>query len=97
MISQITKLLQTLAVLAGLIAPLITLIKAVEGPGNGAAKKQAVLDLLMEGIRAAEATTPGLNLDEEMIVAFLSKAIDMVVGLLNVIGGFRQPAVPDPD
>lgn len=97
MIMQIMKFLQTLLVLAGLIGPLIALVQAVEGPGNGPAKKKAVLDLLLEAIRTAEATTPGLNLDEEMIVKFLSQAIDMVVGFLNVIGGFRQPASQNTD
>ncbi len=93
--SNILKWLQTVMILAGLIKPLIQLIEAVEQPGHGAEKKAAVLDLMKEAIVAAEKAVPGLDLDQDMIVAFLSKAIDMVVNFKNLIGGFRKTPAAD--
>ncbi|GEM_PF-4977024 len=92
---KILKFLQTLLFLTGLLKPLIELIEAVEQPGHGAEKKKAVLDLMKESIVAAEKAVPGLDLDQDMIVAFLDKAIDMVVNLKNLIGGFRKTPAAD--
>jgi hypothetical protein len=68
------------AVLAGVQA-------AEQSAGNGASKKQAVVNAILIGARAAEAT-PNPN------VAGIAALVDLVVSILNSTGVFSHKSAP---
>lgn len=69
-----------------LLLSLIPSIEAVVGAGNGKAKKEAVLDILVAVLGLA-----GVSVSEEQLAA-LSKLIDDIVGIFNRVGVFSKAA-----
>lgn len=74
-----------------LVPEIIATIRAVELPGSGTAKAQAVVDL----VKAALDLVPDelaklVKLDK--IEGFVRKVIDIVVSLLNAAGVFKKSA-----
>ena len=91
MITKITELIKVLMSLVGLLPAVIELMKAVEGPGHGAEKKAAVLNLISQAIDTANSVA-NMGLPKDTIMAFVGQAIDVIAGLMNVIGTFRKAA-----
>lgn len=92
-IQNVITMLVTLRYLLGLIEPIRDLVRQVEQPGNGPAKKQAVLDIIDTVIPFAEA---GLHIElpEDTIREFASAMIDVIVSIENAIGVFRHRSEP---
>lgn len=80
-----------LPLILGLVPQIIDTIKAVEVPGNGIAKKNAVLEIVTTAITMF---APDLGVKVEMVSAFASSVIDIMVGLLNASGVFKNPSRP---
>lgn len=88
--------LNVIGTLAGVFSAVAIMVRAVESPGGGAEKKQAVLD----GIGAIyDATDQWLAplIPKERLLQIASVFIDIVVALDNAIGVFqhRQDALPN--
>jgi len=81
-----TKILELIGVVGGLIPIILSLIKEFETPGFGAEKKQAVLD-------AVEAIYDGLNITiitKAKLLGIAGSVIDIAVAFFNVIGWFKK-------
>ena len=81
-----SKILEILGVIGGLIPVVLNLIKQFETPGFGAEKKQAVLD-------AVEVIYDNLNLtviSKEKLLGIAGSLIDIAVALFNVVGWFKH-------
>jgi len=90
LLKKIFQYLGYFQLLVGLIKPVKEAIETVEQPGNGALKKQAVLQLLNEVILTAEKAVPGLDLPEDMILGFVDGIIDVIVAFYNLTGKFKH-------
>ncbi len=90
---QAIQWLGIMRALLGLLQPIKDLVEAVEqadeGEGNGARKKEAVMALLSEAIDTAKQFAP-FDVPKEKILDFVSRAIDVVVNLFNLMGHFRH-------
>jgi len=82
--------LKIIQVALGIVPMIIELIKAIEIPGNGLAKKDAVLAIVAAAISTF---APELGVKVDTIGRFVSQVIDIVVGLLNMAGVFKPPAI----
>ena len=85
--SNVLKIIQ---LALGLVPQIIETVKAIEIPGNGLAKKDAVLSIVTAAIKVF---APDLGVKVEQVTSFVSSVIDIVVGLLNASGVFaKKPA-----
>ena len=81
-----SKILEILGVIGGLVPLILSLIKQFETPGFGAEKKKAVLD-------AVEAVYIGLNITviaKDKLLGIAGSIIDIAVAFFNVIGWFKK-------
>lgn len=74
----------------GIVPFIIETVKAIEIPGNGLAKKDAVLQIVTAAITTF---SPELGVKVETIGKFVSQVIDIVVTLLNAAGVFKPKTV----
>jgi hypothetical protein len=82
-IAQITGII---AIVSTLISVIRETIEAVETPGFGAEKKQAVLDVIgaiLDGF-------PALPVARDTIMGIAGTIIDVLVNIYNVAGKFRK-------
>jgi hypothetical protein len=80
------KILELLGILVGLIPVIVTLIKQVETPGFGAEKKKAVLDavgLLYDNVGITA-------ISKEKLLGIVGGLCDIIVGLFNLTGWFKN-------
>ena len=84
-----TKIMEILGLLTGLVPLVLTLIKQFETPGFGAEKKQAVLDAIGKMYDQLNITV----ISREKLLAIVSSIIDIAVGLFNVVGIFKKGEV----
>ena len=81
-----TKILELIGIIGGLIPVILSLIKEFETPGFGAEKKQAVLD-------AIELLYDQLNITaiaKDKLLGIAGAFIDIAVAFFNVIGWFKK-------
>ena len=81
-----SKILEVLGLLVGLVPVVITLIKQVETPGFGAEKKKAVLDAI--GLFYDNLGITAIS--KEKLLGIVGGLCDIIVGLLNVTGWFKS-------
>jgi len=81
-----TKILEILGLLVGIVPIVITLIKQVETPGFGAEKKKAVLDAI--GLFYDNLGITAIS--KEKLLGIVGGLCDIIVGLLNVTGWFKN-------
>ena len=89
---MLTKILEFLKLLPGLLTAVVALVKIFEVPGYGADKKEAVLiviGLALDFI-AGFITLP---IEKEKILDFVGKAIDAIVACFNAINVFKKSTV----
>ena len=86
---MLDKIALYFGVIVALIKSISELVKVVEAPGNGAEKKQAVLDMISVMYDEINKVTP-LPFSKETILAISSAIIDIVVALYNITGIFRK-------
>ena len=86
------KILELLKFLPGLISAVMALVKSFEIPGNGEAKKEAVL-LVVGLIVDTLSTIIILPIDKEKVLDFVGKAIDAIVAFLNAVNLFKHNEV----
>ena len=86
------KILELLKFLPGLISAVMALVKSFEVPGNGEAKKEAVL-LVVGLIVDTLSTIIVLPIDKEKVLDFVGKAIDAIVAFLNAVNIFKKSPV----
>jgi len=92
MIDTITKIIEFIKLVVaclGVLPAVVALMKLLEAPGHGAEKKQAVLDLLKEGMLVAEKVTK-IDFPNDAVLEFASNAIDLLTKAFNAIGIFRK-------
>ena len=89
-LKKISDFLSCVQLLVGLIKPVKEAIEAVEQPGYGEEKKEAVLNLLREVILTAEGMIPGLDIPEDAILNFADSIIDIIVAFYNLTGKFKK-------
>ena len=80
-----SKILEVLGLLVGLIPVVVALIKQFETPGFGAEKKQAVLDaigLLYDSLGITA-------ISKEKLLGIIGGLCDIIVGLFNLVGWFK--------
>jgi hypothetical protein len=84
------NVLKIIQLALALVPQIIETVKAIEIPGNGLAKKDAVLSIVISAIKMF---APDLGVKIEQVSGFVSSVIDIVVGLLNASGVFsKKPA-----
>jgi len=90
------KILELLKFLPALIAAIMALVKTFEVPGNGEAKKSAVL--IIVGLIFDTLGTLGIVLPiaKEKVLEFINKAIDAIVAFLNVVKTFTHGETVNP-
>ena len=79
--------LKIIQIALALVPYIIETVKAVEVSGNGPAKKDAVIAIVSAGI---DSFAPELGVSSDKVQGFISKVIDLVVGLLNKVGVFKK-------
>ena len=84
------NLLRIIQLALGLVPAIIETVKAIELPGSGLQKKDAVIEIVTAAIKTF---APEYGVKIETISAFVSQTIDIVVTLLNISGVFKK-AVP---
>ncbi len=84
MFKKIGKAIEILRIIIALIPFIRQLIEAVEIPGNGTAKKAAVL----EAVGGIIDNLPWEIADDvkESVLAIISGIVDLIVGILNLLG-----------
>lgn len=91
-LKQVVLMLATLKHLVALGQPISDAVKLFESPGNGAAKKNAVMAMIKNGLEVAESAFK-TDIPEDKIMGFVSGAIDIVVDVYNITGAWRKGAV----
>ena len=81
-----SKILELLAVISGIIPVVLTLIKQFETPGFGAEKKQAVLDAVGVIYDSLNLTT----ITKEKVLGVAGSIIDVAVAFYNIVGWFKK-------
>jgi len=87
-----TKILELLAVIGGIIPIILTLIKKFETPGFGAEKKQVILDaieLLYDKLTITAIT-------KDKLLGLAGSFIDIAVAFFNLVGLFKHGNPTDP-
>ena len=85
-----TKILQIIGLLSGLIPLIVTLIQQFETPGFGPTKKKAILDVigsLYDGLGIAV-------ISKEKVLGIAGSVIDIAVAFFNAIGWFKKGSDP---
>ena len=85
--------LQALQLGIGVTQSVLQLVHQVEGPGNGDAKKRAVMNLAMMSGKMAFETANNFPLSleaQENMLKQLDKSVDSVVEFYNQIGVFQR-------
>lgn len=72
-----------------IIPEIINIIKALEVPGFGAEKLQAVIAIVLEAVGAMPEELKAL-LDASKFGSFVSKIVSIVVTFLNAVGVFKK-------
>ena len=80
-----SKILEILGLLVGLIPVVVSLIKQVETPGFGPEKKKAVLDAI--GLFYDNLGITAISKDK--LLGIVGGLCDIIVGLFNVVGWFK--------
>jgi hypothetical protein len=88
-IQQIALYLTAVKYLLGLIEPIKQAVRTLESPGDGAAKRQAAVDIARAAAQTAEKAFH-CDLPEELIVQFVGLAVDAWVALENARGYFTS-------
>lgn len=88
-VKQYIEILGMVRLFLGLIGPIKEAIEAIEQPGFGAEKKQAIIDLLRVSLETIDKVVP-YDIPEDDIVGFADRAIDTIVGFLNIVGRFKK-------
>ena len=83
------KIVIAVSLLFLIVKELPGLIKEFEIPGNGDKKKEVVLNLV-GGIYDAVAGLVAIPWDKAKVMDFVSRAIDVIVAFLNVVGFFTH-------
>ena len=81
-----SKLLELIGVLGGIIPIILALIKEFETPGFGKEKKQVILDsigLLYDNLKITAIT-------KEKLLGLAGSFIDIAVAFFNVVGWFKH-------
>lgn len=81
-----SNFLKIIQLALGIVPFVIEMVKAIEIPGNGIAKKDAVLEIVTAAITTF---SPELGVKVDTIGRFISQVIDIVVTLLNAAGVFK--------
>ena len=81
-----TKILEILGILSGIIPLVVTLIKQVETPGFGPEKKQAVKDAI--GLFYDKIGITAIS--KEKLLGIVDGLCDILVGLFNIVGWFKH-------
>jgi len=81
-----SKLLELIGVIGGIIPIILTLIKEFETPGFGAEKKQVILDSIELLYDQLEITA----ITKEKLLGLAGSFIDIAVAFFNVIGWFKK-------
>jgi hypothetical protein len=82
-----TNILMTIALLIGIFKAVKEVVEAVEVPGNGEAKRTAVL----EAVGAIYDAIPGsLPIARDAVLEFAGKVLEVWVVLNNLIGKFKK-------
>lgn len=85
----IKKMLVYLQLAIGLVPQIIELVKAVELPGNGAAKFEAVIAIIKAAYQIIpEELAHAVGL--EKVEAFVARVVPIIVTLLNATGVFKK-------
>lgn len=75
--------------LLSLVPQILSIIQAVEKPGNGADKAATVTQLVIAGFDVVpDDLKKEIGLDK--VQGFVQKVIDIAVGFLNKIGAFKK-------
>ena len=86
---QIALYLTTIKYLLGLIDPIKQAVRTLESPGDGAAKKQAALEITKAAIKTAEEAFR-VDIPDVLVLQFVNLAIDAWVTLENTRGYFTH-------
>ena len=78
-----------LKTMLALIPSILDIIKAIEVPGNGAAKLAAVTQIVLAAFEALPEEILKL-IGGDKISAFISKIVSILVTFLNAIGVFKH-------
>ena len=83
------NILLALRTALAIIPEVIAAIKAIEVPGNGAAKAAVVVQIIIEAFNLLpEEVLAAINLSK--VAGFAQKVISIVVGFLNAVGVFKK-------
>lgn len=84
-----SKLIDTMRLLLGIAPYIIEIVKSVEVPGNGKAKLEAVVAIVLSGLDVLpQAWKDMIHVDT--LKAFIEKAVGAVVALFNLTGAFKK-------
>lgn len=93
MFANVSKIITMMAALSGLlqlIPSIKGLVQQIEATGlAGPEKKAAVLGLITGGIPVIE-TAFGVQLPDDLILAWASPVIDALVAIENMVGNFKH-------
>ena len=81
-----TKILELIGVIGGIIPIILTLIKEFETPGFGAEKKQIILDAIELLYDSLEITA----IAKDKLLGLAGSFIDIAVAFFNVVGWFKK-------
>lgn len=81
-----SKILELLAVVSGLIPVVLTLIEQFETPGFGAEKKKVVLKTIGIIYDSLNLTT----ITKEKVLGIAGSIIDVAIGFYNAVGWFKK-------
>ncbi|GAK42085.1 RecB family nuclease [Paenibacillus sp. TCA20] len=89
MLTSVRKALEYLAITPAVVQLVFTLVALFETEGNGAEKKQAVLDT----VRVVYAEVNGvfaLKVSESFVLRVAGSTVDIVVSFHNLVGTFKK-------
>jgi len=81
-----SKILELIGVIGGIIPIILTLIKEFETPGFGKEKKEVVLKLVGNIYDAVNITV----ITKEKLLGIAGNIIDIAVAFFNVVGWFKH-------
>ena len=81
-----TKILELIGIVGGIIPVILSLIKEFETPGFGAEKKQVILDAIELLYDKLEITA----ITKEKLLGLAGSFIDIAVAFFNVVGWFKK-------
>ena len=81
-----TKILELIGIVGGIIPVILSLIKEFETPGFGAEKKQVILDSIELLYDKLEITA----ITKKKLLGLAGSFIDIAVAFFNVVGWFKS-------